>query len=236
MTLLKVLDENGYVRLLDKMGGDLSVVNAARVSYDKRSEVMTERDVKLIKFLARNDHTSPFRHAMLQFEVYAPLMVARQWWKYCIGSSHQDNMLAWNESSRRYVTEEPTFYIPQPQEWRESPSNSKQGSGEPLFKTDSVGTQLASNALQELVETAVRAYEKALEMGVCAEQARLFLPAYALYVRWVWTSSLQGVCHFLEQRLKEDAQYEMRAYADAVYFLTRPHFPESLKELVKYDD
>ena len=106
-----VLDK-GYVRLVDVMGSDLSVVNSARVSYDKQVDELGDKDTGLIRFLAREGHTSPFRHASLQFEVYAPLMVARQWWKYIIGSSHQDNMAAWNESSRRYITEEPEFYDP----------------------------------------------------------------------------------------------------------------------------
>lgn len=112
MSFVKVLDE-GYVRLVDHMGSDLTVVNAARVSYAKESSQLSERDIKLIKFLAGEGHTSPFRHAIAQFEVYAPLMVARQWWKYVVGSAHYegtgDSLDAWNESSRRYITEEPVF-------------------------------------------------------------------------------------------------------------------------------
>ncbi|WP_306472719.1 FAD-dependent thymidylate synthase [Bacillus toyonensis] len=123
---INVLDK-GYVRLVDTMGCDLSVVNSARVSYDKESTELTDKDIRLIKFLAREGHTSPFRHATVQFEIYAPLMVARQHWKYIVGSDH--TMDAWNESSRRYVTEEPTFYIPKENEWRKAPENSKQGSG-----------------------------------------------------------------------------------------------------------
>src|SRR5690606_31265588 len=85
---------------------------------------------RLISFLARENHHSPFRHAFLQMEFYAPLMVARQHWKYVVGSDH--TMDSWNESSRRYITEEPTFYIPSAEEWRLAPENSKQGSGKPL--------------------------------------------------------------------------------------------------------
>ena len=88
MNIIKVLD-NGYVRLVDTLGSDLTIANAARVSYAKESLELSEKDIRLIEFLAREDHTSPFRHAMLQFEVYAPLMVARQWWKYIVGSAHQ---------------------------------------------------------------------------------------------------------------------------------------------------
>src|SRR6185312_8614487 len=137
MTQTKRIDvlDKGYVILHDVMGSDLTVANAARVSYDKKSDELTEGDRRLIAFLAREGHTSPFRHATLQFEVYSPLMVARQHWKYVAGSSIAeatgDNMDAWNESSRRYVTEEPTFYIPNRDEWRLAPANSKQGSGDP---------------------------------------------------------------------------------------------------------
>src|SRR5690606_6682282 len=111
--VVNVLD-NGYVRLRDDdvFGSDLSVVNAARVSFDKESRELTERDKRLIQFLAREGHTSPFRHAAATFEIYAPLMVARQWWKYIVGGDHRDPLLAWNESSRRYITEKLVFYIP----------------------------------------------------------------------------------------------------------------------------
>src|SRR5690625_533507 len=124
---IDVLDK-GYIRLIDVMGDDRTVVNAARVSFDKRSEKINEKDERLIKFLAHNSHDSPFRHASLQFEVYAPLMIARQWWKYAVGSDHV--MDAWNESSRRYITENEEFYVPKANEWRSYPDNMKQGSGE----------------------------------------------------------------------------------------------------------
>src|SRR5690625_4627941 len=124
-----VLDK-GYVRLVDVMGSDLTVVNAARVSFDRESKELNDKDINLIKFLAREGHTSPFRHASLQFEVYAPLMVARQWFKHIVGSDH--TMDAWNESSRRYITENEEFYIPDPYEWRSYPRDVKQGSGAPI--------------------------------------------------------------------------------------------------------
>jgi thymidylate synthase (FAD) len=128
---VSVLDE-GYLRLVDVLGDDLAVVNAARVSYDKEKDVFEEKDAKLLKFLLREKHTSPFRHAALTFEVYAPLFVARQWWKYAVASSHIDDQNGWNESSRRYITEDEKFYIPLPHEWRSKPESSKQGSGEPV--------------------------------------------------------------------------------------------------------
>lgn len=229
---VNVLD-NGYVRLVDAMGSDLTVVNAARVSYAKESHELTERDRRLIAFLAQNDHTSPFRHAVAQFEIYAPLMVARQWWKYIVGSAHQegtgDSLDAWNESSRRYITEEPTFYIPQADEWRSAPDNAKQGSGEAL----DVGTGYELSArLRAVIEENVAFYEAALSMGACAEQARLFLPAYGLYVRWYWTASLQSIAHFLAQRLEEHAQAEIQAYAKAVLTLIETRFPVAIGEIM----
>jgi len=225
--IIKCLDK-GYVRLVDVMGSDLTVVNAARVSYSKESMELTERDIKLIKFLAREGHTSPFRHAFLQFEVYAPLMVARQWWKYVVGSDH--SMDAWNESSRRYITEEPTFYIPQSTEWRSKPENSKQGSGEPIDANQGI---YFTEELLELIEQGERLYNEAIVNGVCAEQARLFLPAYGMYVRWYWSTSLQAVVYFLNQRLEHDAQKEIQEYAKAILTLATQYFPICIDELYK---
>lgn len=229
MRVIHVLNE-GYVRLVDKMGSDLTPVNAARVSYDKEAKEMRQKDTRLLTFLAQEGHTSPFRHATLQFEVYAPLLVARQWWKYVVGSSHQDNMVAWNETSRRYITEEPRFFIPDADEWRSAPENSKQGSGESL---DYLTGLTLSAELVDHIDRSLELYEAALEAGVCAEQARLFLPAYGLYVRWYWTASLQGVSHFLNQRLEQDAQKEIQEFAQAVRTLSEEVFPVSIKELVK---
>lgn len=233
MKMTNVLDQ-GYVRLVDVMGTDLTVVNSARVSYAKESKELTDGDIRLIKFLAREGHTSPFRHAMAQFEIYAPLMVSRQWWKYQIGSAHMegtgDSLDAWNESSRRYITEEPAFYIPSANEWREAPENSKQGSGNPVYA--SVGLKITEQ-LTKHIEMSIDMYDSLVTAGVCAEQARLFLPAYGMYVRWYWTSSLQAVCHFLNQRLEHDAQKEIQEYAKAILELIKPCFPVSVEQLVK---
>ena len=218
---IDVLDK-GYVRLVDVLGNDLSVANAARVSYDKESKDMSERDAKLIKFLWDENHTSPFRHAAMTFEIYAPLMVARQWWKYAVSSTHVDDQNGWNESSRRYITENEEFYMPKGDQWRSKPENSKQGSG-PALSSD-VGGWFSSK-LWDTVENGKRLYDKALEAGVAPEQARLFLPAYGMYVRWRWTVSLHGILNFLEQRLEHDAQSEIRDYALAVKELTKDVFP-----------
>jgi thymidylate synthase (FAD) len=219
--VINVLDK-GYVRLVEQRGSDLTVVNAARVSYDKQVSELSEKDVKLIRFLAREGHTSPFRHAGAVFEVYAPLMVARQWWKYVVGGDHV--MDAWNESSRRYITEEPTFYVPEI--WREAPENSKQGSGGEHRDSDE---QIAT--LEAHIDSCMKLYNDALKRGICAEQARLFLPAYGLYCRWYWTTSLQGIAHFINQRVAHDAQKEIQDYAIAVRELAAGKFPYSLSEL-----
>lgn len=230
---LDVLDK-GYVILHDVMGSDVTVANAARVSYDKRTEALTPADERLIRFLAREGHTSPFRHATLQFEVYAPLMVARQHFKYIVGSSIAeatgDNMCAWNESSRRYITENEQFYVPAADEWRLAPENSKQGSG------GQFDPRLGAMATQDLMDYVAHGellYDRALKSGIAPEQARLFLPAYGLYIRYYWTASLQSVAHFLQQRLAHDSQAEIQAYARAVKELVTPAFPVSLGELIK---
>lgn len=236
--MINVLDQ-GYVRLKDYMGTDLTPVNSAKVSFNKESAGMGEKEAKLINFLAGEDHSSPFRHAILSFEVFAPLMVCRQWWKYVIGSDHEEIpstsyrepfTSTWNESSRRYITEEPVFYLVQPSEWRSAPDNKKQGSGEPL--PIEVGTAI-TNALVDTYTRGLHHYEWAMKKGVCAEQARLFLPAYGLYVRWIWTASLQGVSHFLNQRLTHDAQKEIQLFARAVYDLSKEKFPVALEALLK---
>lgn len=228
MILLKKIDvlDEGYVILQDVMGTDLTVANTARVSYNKKSEELTERDERLISFLAREGHTSPFRHAMLQFEVKAPLMIARQWWKYVVGSSWNDPMQAWNESSRRYITEENVYHLPDT--FRLAPENSKQGSGAPVSEEMNVYwlDKLAHH--QMLGE---QMYQDMMSSGICAEQARLALCSYGLYVTFYWTASLQGVVHLINQRTKPDAQREFQDYADAVLTFAREAFPVSVEEL-----
>ncbi len=221
MEKINVLDE-GYVRLVDTLGSDASVVNAARVSYDKEIELMDEKDEKLMVWLWKNGHTSPFRHAALTFEVYAPLFVARQWWKYAVASSHVDDQNGWNESSRRYITENEQFYVPLPGQWRSKPENSKQGSGDP------VDVELGSKYFVELVKLigeGTHLYHEAMDDGIAPELARLFLPAYGMYVRWRWTTSLHGAIHFIQQRVEHDAQVEIQDYAKAVRQLMAKAFP-----------
>lgn len=253
-----VLD-HGYVRLRQHMGDDLTIVNAARVSYDKHSDwdrietivgyepkyspygdmpiveytyQLPPKDERLLRYLLEHGHTSPLRHSVLTYEIYMPLMVARQWSKYRVGCTwlfedSDDPVETWNESSRRYVTEEPVFYTPD--EWRSAPDNSKQGSGGPVG--DSYMQQAVRDTLIDDTKRSLLRYQEALDLGVCAEQARLFLPAYAMYVRAWWTVSLQGVVHFLQQRLDSHAQYEIQVFAQAVRDLTEPLFPKTFELL-----
>jgi thymidylate synthase (FAD) len=205
--------DHGYVRWVDHMGTDLSVVNAARVSFMKESREMDAEmnDSGLLRFLWREREMSPFRHAFMTFEVYAPLMVARQWWKYVVGSDHE-------------------FYVP---EFREAPSKDrKQGSGELLPLGARVFWKME---LENVQRQALALYNRAIELGVAPEQARLYLPAYGLYVRWRWTCSLQGCLHFLQQRLEDKAQFEIREYASAVRALARQHFPFIIGEAFPAD-
>jgi thymidylate synthase (FAD) len=223
---IQVLDK-GYVRLVDTMGSDLSVVNAARASFAKESLELDQKDVHLIDFLIRENHMSPFRHAFATFEFKAPLMVARQHWKYVVGSDH--TMDSWNESSRRYITIEPEFYVPAVDEWRLAPDNKKQGSGGPIGPW--IGSVLTAELIR-YIEQGEALYAMAMDNGVAAEQARLFLPAYGMYVIYRWTCSLQSVALFLNQRLDEGSQVEIRDYARAVLSLIQPEFPVSIGGLV----
>ena len=226
MEKIDVLDK-GYVRLVDTMGSDLSVVNAARVSYDKEAESLSEKDDRLLAFLWREGHTSPFRHAAMTFEVYAPLMVARQWYKHSVASTHLDDLSGWNESSRRYITESEEFYIPEV--WRSKPENSKQGSGEDMPWYESAWY---AKKLEEFVARGQEIYESALKSGIAPEQARLFLPANGLYVRWRWTVSLHAVLHFLNLREEHTSQWEIQQYAQAVAEFVEQKFPKTY-EVIK---
>jgi len=224
--LITVL-QNGYVRLVDHMGSDLSVVNAARASFAKESSQFSTNDARLIDFLARENHMSPFRHAFMTLEIKAPLMVARQHWKYVVGSDH--TMDSWNESSRRYITMDPEFYIPKSDQWRLAPEDKKQGSA---GLCDPFTGAALSEQLIRYIEQGEAYYNLAMESGIAPEQARLFLPAYAMHVVYRWSCSLQSVALFLVQRLEEESQEEIREYAQAVLELVKDLYPVSIKALV----
>lgn len=217
----KVLDK-GYIRTISVLGSDIDVVNSARVSFDKEVSILEEKDINLISFLVKNKHDSCLRHCAMVFEVYAPLMVARQWYKHNVASTMLDDQMGWNESSRRYITENEEFYIPMPDEWRGVPSNRKQGSAEPV--TTDIGAKYTQQLRKQITE-GHNLYLDALRDGIAPEQARLLIPAYAMYVRWRWTVSLNGLLHFLSLRLDPHAQWEIREYANAINYEVLKNFP-----------
>lgn len=229
MIVNKVLDK-GYIRHIDTYGNDLMVVNNARASYSVESYELNEKDERLIKFLAREKHMTPFRSPRLSFEIKAPLFVARQWWRYVVDTLHIEDGTSWNEASRRYIRDKVEFYVPASNEWRSAPANSKQGSGDNLPLLEGI------NLTEDLLNHYARCedeYNKAIDKGVAPEQARLFLPAYGLYVTWRYTTSLESVCHMIKQRTAKDAQYEFQEYAKVIKDIVLREFPISGRELLK---
>jgi len=226
----KVLD-HGYVKLINVMGSDKDVVNAARASFEKEVDIISEKDAGLINYLVRERHDSVLRHSALTLEVYAPLMVARQWYKHAVASTYLEDQNGWNESSRRYITENEIFYIPLPTQWRGAPENRKQGSEG--FVDLEIGDKYTQR-LRKITEEQHQLYLEALEDGVAPEQARLLLPAYGMYVRWRWTVSLNGVLHFLSLRMDEHSQWEIQEYAKAIDDMLGEYFPYTIDAWRKY--
>ena len=200
------------VTYIDHMGSDLSVVNAARVSFGKTHKAMTEGDTKLIHYLAKHKHMSPFGHAFASFHVKAPIFVARQLVKH--------KFLRWNEISRRYVDDDPEFYIPD--QWRGRADDKKQGSGTALSDQDiHIGTT------QRIV---FMLYESMLKKGVCPEQARMVLPQNTM-TEWYWSGSLDAFADMCNLRFKEDTQFETSQAAQCVSQGMKNLFPISWEAL-----
>jgi thymidylate synthase (FAD) len=215
-------DGKSSLRLLDSMGNSLSVVNDARQSFAAESPEWTERDGKLLRYLAKHHHTSPFRGVVFKWAVKAPLFIARQWWKHVIASTYVDDQLGWNEKSFRYCSaEEAEFYIPM--EFLQQSEDNRQASAGPLEAREQV---LALMQYSQAVEACKQAYEGLLLTGVSKEQARAVLPS-ALYTSFVWTCSLQALFHFISLRIGHGAQGEIVAYAKALLELGRPVAPEA---------
>lgn len=220
--------EGGFVELVDYMGTDATVVNAARVSFGKRitEEEFGDKDVKLLNYLAANAHTAPFRHCTLQFHIKAPEFVARQFYKHIIGSDYSFKDAPVSELSGRYaeVTDEPWL----PTELRMQSKDKKQGSSDekldPVKEAQYLG--LYSNATKLCFDT----YKALLDMGVAREVARTILPLN-FFTEWYWTASLQAVYHLVELRDSEHAQKEIREYAIAIADLTKELFPFSWEAL-----
>jgi thymidylate synthase (FAD) len=223
MTMLDPLgDGKSALRLLDSMGNSLSVVNDARQSFAAESTEWTERDGKLLRYLAKHHHTSPFRGVVFKWSVKAPLFVARQWWKHTVASTFVDDQLGWNEKSFRYcAADEAEFYIPI--EFLQQSEDNRQASAGPL---PSRSQQLAFAQYAQAVEACKQAYAGLLLTGVSKEQARAILPS-ALYTSFVWTCSLQALFHFISLRIGHGAQGEIVAYAKALLELGRPVAPEA---------
>ena len=204
------------IELIDHMGTDLTVVNAARVSFGKQKKEFTDGDEKLIKYLAKHNHWSPFGHCMLQFHIKAPVFVARQFVKHQIG-------LVWNEISRRYVDTEPEFC--EVETWRGKPVDKKQGSDGEIEKQGS-----CSYSKQMVENNALIAYKDLLDAGVAPEQARMVLPQ-SLMTEWYWSGSLYAFARVCNLRCKPDAQYETRMVADEIDKQCFETFPISWKAL-----
>jgi len=204
------------VDLLDSMGSDLTVVNAARVSFGKKKEKFEKSDEKLINYLAEHNHWSPFAHCSLQFHIKAPIFVARQLVKHQVG-------LVWNEISRRYVDTEPEFY--EVDIWRGKPVDKKQGS------SGEFDQQRACDFCQKRVEdTALEAYQFLINQGVAPEQARIVLPQ-SLITEWYWSGTLYAFARVCNLRCAEDAQYETRLVANEIDKLCETKFPITWKKL-----
>jgi len=214
---------------IDHMGTDLSVVNAARVSFGKKSTwsgqegglddgeggmgVLNDTDTKLINYLAKHKHTSPFGHCFASFHIKAPVFVARQLVKH--------KFLRWNEISRRYVSDKPEFY--QPEVWRSKAQDKKQGSGPALEDQDvHIGTT------QRLV---TMLYDSMLEKGVCEEQARMVLPQNTM-TEWYWSGSLDAFADMCNLRCADDTQYETMLVASQISEEMGKLYPISWKALV----
>jgi len=241
MNVTKILNA-GHVELVDHMGNDLTVVNAARVSFNKESEwaydeeamkkiqgsnwqadklrnefkTLSESDKKLIRYLAKNKHWTPFAHPQITLRIKAPVSIRTQFFK------HKQGFVE-NEISRRYVSHEPEFYLPH---WRGQPTNgAKQGSD------DFIALPSATiRAFSDSLNASLDAYHKLLDSGVAPEQARFILPQ-AMYTEWYWTGSLAAYARFYSQRSDDHAQWEIREYARVIGDIIQPLFPFSWKAL-----
>jgi thymidylate synthase (FAD) len=205
------------VEFIDRMGSDLSVVNAARVSFDSASKKLTDRDNKLINYLAEHNHWTPFAHTCLTLMIEAPIYVARQLGKHQVG-------LVWNEVSRRYVDYKPE--IDKPEQWRKRADNKKQGS----LETSITAPSIASCILEDVSFMSRKAYDELLALNVCPEQARMVLPQ-AMLTKWYWTGSLFSFSRVCSLRLKEDTQLETRLVAKEISNICKSKFPVSWKAL-----
>lgn len=214
------------VQLINYMGNDLTVVNAARVSFNVNKKTFIDTDAKLIKYLAKHKHMSPFGHCFASFKVQAPIFVARQLVKH--------KFLRWNEISRRYVNTTPNWYRPSISDpdtaiWRSQTKDKKQGSGDVIQSEEK--QSLATFHLSNVIADAMTAYEKLLSMGICEEQARMVLPICHM-TEWFWSGSLDAFADMCILRCAEDAQVETKMVANQISDRMESLFPVSWKELM----
>ena len=227
---IPVLDK-GFVQYVTHMGDDLTVVNAARVSFHKESEwdyerdwrgvvleqSLLERDRKLIHYLAKHRHWTPFAHPQITLRIKAPISIRTQLFKHKVGFVE-------NEVSRRYVSDTPEVYDPV---WRKAPTDgATQGSGDFVSEGMSEMSEIATDCMKK----AIRTYEMLLDRGIAPEQARFVLPQ-GTYTEWWWTGSLAGYARVHGLRSDPHAQWEVREYAAAIDKVIAPLFPESWKAL-----
>lgn len=236
----KFINDNvGFIELLDVFGNDLTVVNAARVSFNKESEFepirdgygdaakvvghrLSAKDQSLIEYLAQNNHVTPFFHPQLRFRIKMPIYIVREWYRHTVG-------FARNEVSRRYVTFEPEFFVPC--ELRKRDANVKQGSSSEIHERND---ELLSN-IRKINHKALELYNYLLEQGVCPEQARGVLPQ-SMYTEFVETASLAAYARLANLRLDNSAQKEIREYAGLLSCIVEKLFPVSWRALVKYNE
>lgn len=214
-------DGIGFVELLGTFGDDLTVVNAARVSFAKESVELSPGDAKLIKYLAKHEHNSPFFHPQLRFRLKMPIFVAREWFRHTIG-------FARNEVSRRYVDSDVECYVPSADMIRERDTNKKQGS-----KATAVdNSDYAKEHIVDLTDLAVSTYNKLLSENVAPEVARMVLPQ-SMYTEFIETGSLYAYARLCKLRLGPDAQYEIRIYAQILSSILERSFPVSWSALME---
>ena len=222
MNLKKEVLDKGFIETLDYMGNDLTVANAARVSFGKRKKKYDKSDERLVRYLAKHKHFSPFRHLMVQFHIKAPEFVMRQWYKHVVGIETTSSSLtkdhAWNEISGRYVPVEEYYF---PKNWRQQSEDNKQASVGSVEKQEEA-TEVYAAALQD----GKYYYEKLLELGVAKEQARIMLPL-SQYTECYWTASFQAIVNFIDLRDEPTAQWEIREYAKALKKLLLEIYPKT---------
>ncbi len=212
-------DGIGFVQCLETFGDDLTVVNAARVSFDKVSSSLTEGDKKLIAYLAKHEHTSPFFHPQVRFRLKMPIFVAREWFRHTIG-------FARNEVSRRYVDSDPECWIPEIDDVRQRDPKVKQGSKD----TPVDHAEMVQESIRQQITSAMQTYKELLEKGVAPEVARAVLPQ-SMYTEFIETGSLAAYARLCHLRLGTDAQKEIRLFASYVSRLMESAFPVSWRAL-----